>query len=665
MKAEILIGILLKVELLFFIISLITYFSRRGIIIRDAVPLAITTCIAVYSFFIQLCFLLGQPQLLIIFELVFLVVVFIYISKQPGQYGFDLAGLLQAIKPRETSVYILYIVLIYLAALAFFIPEGNYDSMRYNIARVPMFMQAESFFLDSFTEYHQVVFPVGGDILFYPNLRFNTDYGLAINAWFAYLAIISSSYAIGRYFGSRSLAITVMLIVASVPVLVFQATGTKPDIWCAAVASTAMLLLIRASLNMDGFELLLLIVLIAFGLSLKFTFVAFALPFCIALLLLIAKQPNILVLIDSGKNNLICVLLVSVMVIVLSQLWLMVHNHFYWGHFSGPERFIDRHVNPDGIKGAIANLVRYFFQSIHLLTPTNIAFEKFLHISLTDSMHNLYQDHFQPLLGRLGIADSRSDLSLKVRTRWGDGENGAWFGPLWCLIILPAIVYGLFAQKTILKVIAVCLICYIFIISWQISWMPWNGRFFSLVPAAGAALVAALLSRFGAHQLIFSVLRFSTILILCYCTIFNQEKELLNARAMIDLAGGKDTFRQIFTNNIWSQTQFGHNRQYYTEKYFGDSRVHEFAKLIPQGANVGVLTRGSSWVYPFFAIRPDINFTALTFFKDSSRFKDHFNYDVDYILCINTSCERLEQQTQQLWSKDVEYGRAGLLVKVL
>ena len=112
----------------------------------------------------------------------------------------------------------------YLAAAAVFIPESNFDSMRYNLARVLLFEQEGTLLLPYVSDWSQVVFPVGGDLLRHYVLRFGTDFGLALFNVAALVAMATGSYALGRSVATRAAALTAMLILSGAP-------GPSPTSW--------------------------------------------------------------------------------------------------------------------------------------------------------------------------------------------------------------------------------------------------------------------------------------------------------------------------------------------------------------------------------------------------------------------------------------------------
>lgn len=606
----------------------------------EAFSSAIILAYLFLSLVFQAAFLVHRPGLSFFFEVLFIgggLVLLVSERKDLQEVGQDVARFLRA-HPWLSGALIT--VWGYFLLQAIFLPEGNQDSLRYNLARVLLFQQEKSLFLTNVTEFHQAVFPVGGDIIRHLILRFYSDYGLAVFNLLTYLAVVFGVYGLSRRFASSSAALLASIICAGFPVLVYQATGTKPDILVAGVALFCVLAGVRLYEKPCFRDVVLLLLGLGFGLSVKTTFLSFAVPFffgCMILLLYRHGRQPWLKLVSQHWAILVLLLLP---IFLLSQVWLFGHNYLTWGGWFGPPEFVQYHRQANGLLGAAANSVRYFFQSIHLLTPVDLVAQKVLGAKISTMLQEVYYIYLDPLWGNAGTFSGIGKMPFELGgNRWGDGENGAWFGPLGFFLVLPALAITLFSGPRFLRLTAWTAIGYWSIICWQIAWMPWNGRFFSVFFVLGTPCLAYWLDKMELNKAVRTGLLVASCAIMVYAASFNQVKELFNAGFIMQSIKTGRLARGIISANIWARTRWGRDRMYWIRWYDGDSRVTEFAEFVPSGVSVGIASRGIIRLFPYLIRRPDLYFVPFY-----SRKIDQFESigssqerPLDYLLYIDAS----------------------------
>lgn len=618
-----------------------------------ALSLAILGSFTALSFIYQSVFLLGWGGWAALFEIPLCMASAILCFQQRHILHGTGQRIRQHWRAAPVTISVLAIALSTLLLLVIVVPEGNFDSQRYNLTRVLLFEQFGTLRLGpgQITEYHQAIFPVGGDILRYALLRWHTDAGLALFNWLAYIAIISGSYALARGQTDEKRALLVALIIASLPLPIFQATGTKPDLLLTA-AVIGCFLLGRTLLAQPRFcWLAALTVLLAFGISLKTTFAAFALPFmlCFGGWWLWQVRTSI----STWLFNWHWIALLPVL-LVFSQIWLFAHNYSLWSHWAGPVELVDFHRNQDGAFGALANALRYWLQSLHLMTPSDLLANQLIGTKLSTLLTEAYYAVLYPLIGDAGAAWPREIVPFVLAEHnWGDGENGAWFGPLGFVLIWPALVLALWRGDAWLRVMALSLLGFFVIVCWQVAWMPWNGRFLTPVFVAAAGPLAWLLNHIT-RNMVLNLLRGAAFLLLIYGCVFNQQKPLLNPGAVLTALHLKTELPKMWPSGIFAATDWGQDRHYFARRYHGDAkdadRIQQFATSVPTGARVAVASRYLGWLFPYMIARPDVYFSPIQ--STDSGSIDASKITGDYVLCINQHCDFLATSSWALlWQR--------------
>lgn len=659
-------------ELALLVTGGVLLFHRWGYSIAHALFLGIVVTLMALSLAFQTSFLLGIPGLSFPVEGVLITGAIVMVYRERLRLVGICSSLFMFMRCYKVTCGIVIFCFAYLAMQAFLLPEGNADSMRYNMTRVLLFQQECSMFLTNITEFHQAVQPVGGDILSHMFLRYHTDYGLAMISFLAYVSIGLGAYALARDHASQRVAWTVMLIAVSFPLLVRQATGTKPDILATSVVVLCLLsaerMLHRPNLR-DG---LLLVLGLSFGMSIKTTFVAFMVPFVPVFAGLFVYRHGLRWSIGLRKRSWLLIIFVIPMILIFSQMWLFMHNYIQWGHWAGPIKFVEAHSNKDGLSGAIANVLRYGVQSMHLMTPTDVLSKMLIGEQISNLLERAYEMVLYPVIGDSGAAWPNVVMPFSLSDQsWGDGENGAWFGPFGFLFVIPALVLSLVRGTSYLRMAGIVLVAYVVILSWQVAWMPWNGRFFGPVFVGSAGCLGFWLARWRTRWGIHTV-QIAALSILIYCCAVNQAKSLLGPGAMRKSAQQLTLAPGLIEQSIWAQTNWGSDRHFYARRYYGNNRVAEFINMVGPNARVAVVSRQLGWLFHFMLYRQDVHFVPL---NDKTLGMDSLE-GFDYLLCINCDYEEFYMPERHellfeynpekyIWEVPLgEYVRPGALVRL-
>lgn len=473
----------------------------------------------------------------------------------------------------------------------------NFDSLVYHLPRVELFLQENTFFLPSGTRYHQLVFPVGSDILYYPFLRINNPYGLGIFSLGSYLSIGFGCYALGaRLTGERAVGVLCAVVILSLPLLVYQSTSTKNDILVAAVFLGIFIHIEQMARNRRPMDWAVLALLLCYGISIKPLFLG-AVPglFCFALLYLkLWRWAEWQLLFQQLWKARRVLLLCLLPCLILSQIWLFVWNSIYYQGWTGPPEFTQTLNNSGGILGMLKNAFHYLLQTFHLGRVGDLflgsgeqsrGFSERLSLQFREIVDNLFP----------GVTSERQDFRLL----WADHEDFSWFGPLGMLLVFVSVPYAILKGRRAVVFLIPSFI-YFLVLCYEVIWMQWNGRFFTvffvgLVPAL-AVLVQGWNAWFQRGLVFFSLAFWAAALAL------NASKPLIPLPPPA-------TVPQLWNpsgQNIWQSSLSGN--KHYLENI---EDYRHFLTDLPEGATVGLFVLGHDAIYPLFYLRPDLHWVPL------------------------------------------------------
>ncbi len=650
-------SVLVLVEIGVFCLAVFALLRRSAPGLAEAAATAIVLVLALLSALIQAVYLAGVPALLPWLEAALGIAAVWILARERSTFRSE-ASRGRAFAAGHPWIFGLFSVTgAYLLLQVLLLPPGNNDSMSYNLARVLLFRQEGTLFLDRYTDPHQACQTVGYDVLAHLFLRFGTDHAVGLFSFLAYLAIVSGTYALARRQAGGGASLASALVVASLPELVFQATSTKGDLAAAAAAVASLLAASRLWRRPSGRDLALLLVILAFGVSARATFGAFAMPFALVFGVALARRHGLRAWTRAIRARRWTVGLALVPAAVLSQLWLLARNRWVSGGWFGPPEWVALHQNGDGPIGALANLARYLLQSAHFLRPAEPLVARVSGRSATEWLTDGYTRWLAPLWGDAGTTEW--DFSIL----WLPHEDVSWFGPLGFLVVLPALALAALRGPRLLRLTAAALAAYAVIVAWQVAWMPYNGRFFSLFFAASGGAVALALERWGRRGWARVLVQVVAALILLYACAFNRQKPLVRHFY-------ESWPEQLATESIWATSDWGRDRLFYADRYFGDDRVAAVSRSLPANATVAlVATR--SWVYPFLLARPDVRFVLFRseHLAPGARVEPAAERPAEprdgFLLCLETDCETLPGVASRpaLWRSDpARSGRNGFLL---
>ncbi len=439
--------------------------------------------LAALSISIQAFFLLEIPGLYFIFDIVIIVFSVFHIFKNKDLLKKDVLNIFKFLGTHRLILFIVLPIAIFLFLQAFLLPPGNSDSMVYNLARVLMFEQAGGLFLENYSMLNQAAFPVGFDILSFLFLRFNSDFGLAVFSFLSYIVVISGTFSLAASFFNKKKVLNVSIIIASLTELVLQSTNTKNDIPCAAAAVVIFLAGYIFLKNRGALDLYLLIATSLWGLTIKSYFPGFVLPFFLFYTALLIKPLSF-----KGFLQFLTSLKVRFHYSALLPLGLIVCMAFFYGNnikrfgnIWGEKVLVKALQNNDGILGGVINAGRYLVQSAEI--PVKYGYK-------INGLHD------RLLQGNKTAGLKNMEVKIDLADKAFFSEDYTWYGPLGFFLVLPAIIFSIFLGKGYIRMVGLTLLLFFIIVSYQLVWMPWNNRFFSLFFAGSGLCIAYVFNRF-------------------------------------------------------------------------------------------------------------------------------------------------------------------------
>jgi hypothetical protein len=344
---------------------------------------------------------------------------------------------------------------------------------------------------------HQSIFAVPEDttpntglipmnIMLLPYLftRHGTLIGTGLIGFIGYVSIGFSTYALSRRYSWPPTAVTISMVVMSLPRFVSQAVSPGDEIVPAAVALFCILGIYRVAEQPNMKDLLLLALGILFGISggvLSFVFPLILAALSVVILL---RRHGTSIWMKMVRDHWKIICLWSLPAFFFSQSWMILWNYLHYGTWIGRLNH-EWSYNKDGIFGAFANLTRYFSEGIHLIRLGMDLILELFGISAKSLLSSLFDQIFW-IVGNRGASVSFSFSHLS-------GLPFSGFGPFGLILIWPAVIYTLFKGPQNLKAVAWGLLVYVYMVALIPAWTPFNIRYFSHFYACGGFLTSIML----------------------------------------------------------------------------------------------------------------------------------------------------------------------------
>jgi hypothetical protein len=355
-------------------------------------------------------------------------------------------------------------ILAYWGIYALIAPVTNSDSQVYNLARLSVAERAGFWQATAWNSVRQVMFPWTFDAVHYPFLIIG--WGSALPSFVAFLGllIIIFEMVVPRL-GSK-VGLWCILTLLAMPTLMLQATTTKNDLVIAFGAGCWLYSLDRFRRNQKTFFLFTAALSLAFTIGCKTS----ALPICAILIVvtgwLLRKQVRNIFRFGIFLGPLL-LLFGSIETYVLS--WRIYRDPV------GSAQFVHAHINQDGVRGATANFIRYYMETVSSGIDG---------VDCRSGLPGFLEEKCRLLLEALHLRNAgyRVDFSDANMPFLKDGsDSGSDYGLVGFLALIASSVtiWRLSFRKLywILAFLGFTLLAFACL---TIVWMPWNLRYLCL-----------------------------------------------------------------------------------------------------------------------------------------------------------------------------------------
>lgn len=320
--------------------------------------------------------------------------------------------------------------------------------------------------------------PLNAAALFYHTARFGLDPNACGFGLLAYMAVGFSTYTLARRYAWPPMALTVTLMVLSMPRLVFLERWPSDEwISTAAVVYSIVLLFRLVELHRGG-DLGFFVFCILF--SLYANPISMALTPVLALLLMVVmiRRHGWLLSRQLLTGKPLMTALVLLPALVLSQIpvfsFNLAHGHPLFG--------VPIYLENDGIRGGAANLIRYLLVSFDPTEPVRQMLAVSLGLDLNRLIMGIHSTLVTPLFGQAGMHGPFVPIA--------SGSRSAGFGPLAPLLVLPAMTHALVRGPRRLKAVSLAWAGYLYLAALVVAWEPDNLSVLTSLFAANGFVVA-------------------------------------------------------------------------------------------------------------------------------------------------------------------------------
>ncbi|MDP2600391.1 MAG: hypothetical protein Q8P84_06635 [Deltaproteobacteria bacterium] len=570
----------------------------------------------------QIAFIFHLPFFFTAIDVVFILLVLFFWRRILVQFKQYFVRLF-AIPSREGkwAVYLLYFFLAYLFFLSVFsVPGWDWDSMIFHLSRPFLYLNEKTVFTAHFSDARQTVWPMGGDILFYLFTRHGSTVGVGFISFLGYIGILLAIHNILDKIVSPQKALTLIFVAASFPTLVYSATTVKGD----PLAVFAFVMLWIAFKNFHETrkrsDLVMFFLSLAFGLSVKLTFVfaAFFSLIGFAVIELLDRKP--LKLQGPPVFSPIGLFFFGLLCLLLSQTHLYIFNLFQFHHPMGPTVML---ISTMTWKTIFQNFFKYQLELIDFVLPLSS-----VGIPFIDTAFSWLYNH--------------SIGALTHDTAWHfhyfPQEMNASFGPFGFFLILIGIYWSLFGKTTIFsRVFAwTCMAQILFIVfNYPREEAISIVRYFSPVFVASLFLLPKI---FESPLLKWQkTIRFVSLSLLLFCSLANYAQPLIayHPKAI-------PWYRYAFTNRDFL----------YKEKHFYDNRIDIYKRAVRPEDRILLLGGPNIWVYPYYQHAPSHRLRLKHFPSLPKEWVGDNLKNYDLVICEGRPCiEKLKitPQLQQIW----------------
>jgi hypothetical protein len=346
--------------------------------------------------------------------------------------------------------------------------------------------------------------PLNSDALFLHLSRFGLLPGACGFGLLAHLAVGLGTYALARRYAWPPMALTVTLVVVSMPRLVVQGIQPRGELIATAAVTVALVLLYRLVEQHQAGDLLLFLFCTAFSIHRHPMSLGLAAVLVLLLLLVMARRYGWIIWGELLAGRGLGAALALPLVLILAQVPVFGLNLARgYPFFGSPNAFAN-----NGLAEAGINLLRYPLLSID---PTEALRRSLLWLTGLD-LANLVA-----AIDALVVAPLAAQAGAKgVFTPIFSGGGGLGFGPLVPLLVMSAMVYAFFRGPRRLKAVSVAWAGYLYLAALVLAWRPDSLGALTPLYAANGFMVAFFLPPYRLRRRGMRLLQSLSVLLLVF-----------------------------------------------------------------------------------------------------------------------------------------------------
>ena len=320
--------------------------------------------------------------------------------------------------------------------------------------------------------------PINATALFYHTARF----GLGPNACgfglLAYMAVGFSTYALAHRYTWPPMALTVTLMVLSMPRLASLGLSPSAELVSTAAIAFSMVLIYRLLEQHQSGDLRFFLLCILFSIYANPLSIALVPVMGLLLLVVMIRRHGWLMWRELLAAKPLLTVLIFLPAMGLAQIPVFALNLAHDHPLIGTAIAFDN----DGILGAAVNLIRYLFISFDPTEPVQRMLVWLVGLDLSRLVMGIYNSLVAPVFGNAGVEGSFALIFS------GSGRMG--FGPFALLLVVPSMIYALVRGPRRLKAVSVAWTGYLYLAALVVAWYPGSLAVLSPLYAANGFIVA-------------------------------------------------------------------------------------------------------------------------------------------------------------------------------
>ena len=650
------------IELVVLVLAGFIVFRRMGHTLSEAVAYGVMTTFLLVSCLYQTLFLIGFGALTWGADIILMVAAVTVIVKQRKWLRSSFGSVVRFFPRHWLPMVILTVLWIYLTGIAFWLPAESIHWPALN--QVLVLQRQNGFFSNGIVQESTlssfVLAPSNITMLAHFFLRNNTDMGVGLLGLLAYMSIGFTTYALARRYAWPATALTVALMVISMPRCVYAASRPSMELLSSAAAVFCLLVIYRIIERPNIWDLIILFFAILGLMTHHALSPVFPLLMVALTVILLFRRHGTSIWWRLIRDNRWIVLAMLPLLMVFSQVWLIAYNMAIHHTWTDPMLIEELAYNHDGLQGLGANLLRYVFENAHFTNLVDRVCHWMLGFKISSLLQSVYDHGILPFTGMKGATEV-------FQIRWVPNEIYSWFGPFGCLLSIPAVGYSLVRAPRRLKAIVVALLAYLMVIALILAWQPENVRFFSLFFVCSGVCMAFFLSPWRIARRGRRILQLTAGLLLLYACFFDQMKPAFTltvpaqsapsgigsktrSNVMAERPISLQNLRRIQIKSPWTKDPW-----IMANRYFGDNRVVSILSQIPDDATLYMIYKNRSGIYPFLLGLPPTVRTILLDASSSSEVPLTTRDDA-YLLFIDTLPASMDglRHDQILWQSETD-----------